>query len=561
LSLSVFLRGQQSWLHYPKSMSGVVSSFLQERAWYGWLGIILAIVALLHGLIALLPPSIDDALKLYLVWSKIIAVSHKLELQPFVHPFYALLPLQVEMHWAALFAIANESAVTVWDYFCALSFLAGIGLFAWFLTSSRRVALVAALMMLSTPAFYAMMGGGKVDNASAQYGIAAFLWVALWPTVGIRASVLAGLCLGWAVASRYTNVIMLPGLILFAVLILRSHWAAASAHLAPMQSKRYFFVSAVLCGLAAAFAGAPMLVKNWLLVGCPLAPQVGCDAASWSDIYRVHTAHLQNITLRDFFLYPFVWTFSSRDSMLGNISPLFLGFAPFLAASRKSNLVQSAALAGLAGLASVATWFVIEPLVLFTRFLLIPLAVLTIPLSAGIVAAEQDFRLIPARWLIRGAIALVLIFLLFESRAVVYAGRYVTALDSRAARYHTAPGYDVAVWLNTHVQSGERVAIGNFGGYKYFVEPRLLLSTESAEEFQWLWEHGRWSYAGSGSITPKVWLASFWSYYLERGFTYVVVAKDRMEDALSAWPSDLHTARPKVVIEGSESVVLKIEKP
>src|SRR5215467_4572696 len=162
----------------------------REQPWYYYAGIGIALITALYGATTVLPPVIDDALKHYLVWSKMIAVTHRIELQPSLHPYYGLLPMQVEMHWAALFAISNETAVTVWDYICALNFLFGTAFLAWRLTASRPVASIAALMMVSTPAFYSMMGGGKVDNASAQFGIAACLWMVLWPALGRRAVIL-----------------------------------------------------------------------------------------------------------------------------------------------------------------------------------------------------------------------------------------------------------------------------------------------------------------------------------------------------------------------------------
>jgi len=538
------------------------SSFKYSRSWYVWLGIGALIVALLHGVTALLPPWVDDALKHYLVWAKLIAFNHKLELQPSLHPFYGLLPMQVEMHWAALFAISHESAITVWDYLCAVSFLCGIGLLAWSLTASRRVALLAVVMMLSTPAFYSMMGGGKIDNAGAQYGIAASLWLVVWPVLGRRAALAAGLCIGWALASRYTNVILLPGLILLAIMGARYSWKEFSMYRMLPQAKRYWTSAALVAGIAAGLAGVPMLIKNWLLVGCPLAPQFGCRATSWQSVYRVYTSNFQNLSVSDLLFYPFVWTFGIRDSMLGNISPLFLGFFPFLLAYRRFSIMKSSLIAGFAGLVSIMAWIFIEPLVLFTRFLLVPLALLTVPLSAAIVAAEQDLRQhFSARLIIRGAIALVLFFLLFESRGTLYAGRYIASIDTRSDWYQSrGDGYDVAAWLNRHVRPGERVALGNFKGHRYFVEPNVLLNAESTDEFQWLWDHGHWLYGGSGSITPLSWISDFWRFYAERGFTYIVIAKNRVDDALSAWPSDMEGVRVQVAAVGQANTVLKIEK-
>jgi len=199
-------------------------SLFDRQSWYVWVGLGLIIILLLHGVIALLPTENDDALHWYLTVARVIADSHALNLQPFVTPHNGLYPLQVEMHWSALFAISNETAVFVWDYLCALSLLGSVGLLAWALTSNLRVVLLTVLLLLSTPGFYELMGRGKADIAAAQYGVAAFLWLTVWPVLGRRSAVLAGLCAGWAMAGRYTNVIILPGLLLFFVMLVLNPW-------------------------------------------------------------------------------------------------------------------------------------------------------------------------------------------------------------------------------------------------------------------------------------------------------------------------------------------------
>ncbi len=553
-------RKSDAW--FAKRIWSDLSSFLSEPSWYFCVGMGLAGLGLLYGVMALSPPAIDDALKHYLVWAKMIAVTHTISMQPSLHPYYGLLPMQVEMHWAALFAISNETAVTVWDYLCALSFLAGIGLLAWNLTLSRRVALVAVLMMLSTPAFYVMIGGGKIDNASAQYGIAAALSLVLWPALGHRAALLAGLCAGWALASRYTNAILVPGLISFAAMIAFCSWKTSPLGKDVVtRSKRFWVAGTVIAAVAAAIAGAPMLLKNWLLVGCPLAPMIGCKGSFWSGMYQNHTYGFWNLSIVDLLFYPFVWTFADRESMLGNISPLFLGFFPFLLVYRRLPMLKPAWIAGLAGLVSIATWLLIEPRVLFSRFLLVPLALLAVPLSASLVAAEQDRpRSSTVRLLMRSAISLVFVFLLFESRGVIYAGRYLTSVNTRDDQYQSYGGYDVAAWLNGHVQPRERVALSNFRGHRYFLDPQVLLNSESVQEVQWLWDHGEWQYSGSASISPLSWSPNFWRFFVERGFTYVVVAKDHIDDALSTWPSNLQKARLRVAAVGRVNNVFKIEK-
>ena len=453
-------------------------SRIHSRSWYLWIGIGIGVLGVLRGIIALLPPNVADALWVYLPSAQAIAFSHTLTFQPFNSPHNGLYPLQVDIHWAALFTISNETAIQVWDYLCAFSFLSGIGLLAWFLTSNQRVVLVAILMMFSTPGFYNFMGAAKADNAAAQYGIAACLWLLCLPCLGRRAVLCAGLCAGWAIASRYTNIIILPALLVFFVMSMAQGRALSRQTL--RESWGIWGAYVLIGALAVGVAMAPMMLKNWLLVGCPLAPHIGCQDSSWASIYG---ASRQNLGVADLLVYPFVWTFAHRADMLGNISPLFLGFLPFvLLTYRTCPLVRSTHMAGIAGLVSLTTWLLLEPLILFTRWLLVPLAFFTIPCSAALVALEHELRsTLAARWLVRGAFLMILFFLLFQSRAMVHAVRYIAAIDQRAARYAYAPSYDVATWLNAHRQPGQRVALKDYGNYYYFLHTDILLSSESAE--------------------------------------------------------------------------------
>jgi hypothetical protein len=519
-------------------------SFLHGQTWYLWIATGLVILALLRGLISLLPPEVDDALHWYLVPPKVIATSYRLEFQPFVSPNNGLYPLQVEMHWAALFSVSNETAVTVWDYLCALSFLLGVGLLAWSLTGISQVSLVAILMILSTPGFYAMTGGGRPDNAAAQYGVAAFLWLILLPELKRRCLLMTGLCVGWAMAARYTNVILLPALITLAGVI--------NARGEVFQSTKSSWINnTLLAGIATTLAVAPMLMKNWLLVGCPFAPVFGCQDAFWLGSANFDR---QNISATDLFLYPFVWTFGRREDMLGNISPLFVGFLPFLLIYHSLPSVRLALLAGLAGLITMFTWLIIKPMLLYTRWLLIPLGLFAVPLSASGVAVEADrHRGFAACWMVRSTIVIVLFFLLFESRGVVYAFRYAASIDSRASRYQAMPGYDVADWLNSYVERGHRVALAGWSGYPYFLDSQHLVNSESAEELQWFWEN-------YGSLFFLSQTANFWRSYVRNGFSYVVLAKDSANNALADWPSDLGKKPPRVVFKGRSDVVLKIER-
>jgi hypothetical protein len=167
---------------------------------------------------------------------------------------------------------------------------------------------------------------------------------------------------------------------------------------------------------------------------------------------------------------------------------------------------------GLSGLTSIAVWLLIEPLILFPRWFLIPLAFLSIALASAVVTAEETLtagRLV--RWSIRIAICAVLLLLLFESRGVVYGFRYAASIDSRAAKYEENPGADVATWLNGNVKAGERVALAGYKGSRYLLDVELLTNSESTDERQWLWDNGEWGYDsyGTGASTAPSGIRSF----------------------------------------------------
>ena len=93
---------------------------------------------------------------------------------------------------------------------------------------------MAMLMMFSTPGFYDLMGATKADNAAAQYGVAACAWLLFLPTLGRRAVIWCWLCGGWAIASRYTNIILLPALMVFFTMIM----AHAQGHSLSLKALR-----------------------------------------------------------------------------------------------------------------------------------------------------------------------------------------------------------------------------------------------------------------------------------------------------------------------------------
>ena len=100
--------------------------------------------------------------------------------------------------------------------------------------------------------------------------------------------------------------------------------------------------------------------------------------------------------------------------------------------------------------------------------------------------------------------------------------------------------------------------MSNFEGHRYFLNPEILLNSETRQELQWLWEHGEWSYRRKGSISPLLWKKEFWEFYKKKGFVYIVVDRARVGEATSVWDSDAMGARIRVSFLGERDAVLRI---
>jgi hypothetical protein len=150
----------------------------------------------------------------------------------------------------------------------------------------------------------------------------------------------------------------------------------------------------------------------------------------------------------------------------------------------------------------------------------------------------------------RSAVLTVLLLLFFQSRGIVYAIRYVAGIDSRDMNYASKSGHDVAIWLNSHMQLGQRVAFAGWNGYPYFVSPVHLLNSESVKDFQSLWQFCH-------CIAPETWTADFWNFYAVRDFTYTVIAKELVPNAVAVLP---HNMKVEVAFMGRNDAVLRIER-
>jgi hypothetical protein len=536
-------------------------------SWYACAALLICGIGVMQGIAAIVPTENHDALQWYLASALTIATTHGLELQPFLAPHNGLYPLQIEMHWAAVFVMGNETAVLIWDYLCAMSFLCGVGILSRKASQSPRAALVAMLVVLSTAGFFYSVGRGKTDNAASQYGIAACLSLLLSPALGTRSLLLVGGFLGWSIASRYTNVILLPAVILAAYWLGKTQPDGLPTRTDARCMGAGMALHLLWIGVGCSMAWAPMLIKNLILVGCPFAPLIGCRGTFWAGAFDVLKQQMANISGSDFIFYPFIWTFAWRKYMLGGLSPLYIGLIPLLFDRTIWNRLElRVRLLGTMGLVSFGTWLFIEPNILYTRWLLIPLALIAIPLGAATVEALEP-RSYGGQWakgLMISGLLLMCLWLSFESRSVVYGIRYAIGRDHRDTIYADQRGYDSARWLNENVDVGTRIALAGWSSYSLFLRNEHFSHAENVAEYQWLWQHQlsdlKWSRINLSRMILESWTLDIWKFYLIHGFSYVVVDNSYVVQAEKAWGQLMPRTPLPVAFVGKHHTIVKISE-
>jgi hypothetical protein len=102
------------------------------------------------------------------------------------------------------------------------------------------------------------------------------------------------------------------------------------------------------------------------------------------------------------------------------------------------------------------------------------------------------------------------------------------------------------MWLNAHVQQGQRVALKEYGGYYYFINEEILLNSESAEELQWFWDN-----------QDHINIVDAFKFYAKHGFTYVVIRKEHMDNTS---PLIIGENKLSIVFVGQKKMIGRIEK-
>lgn len=362
-------------------------------------------------------------------------------------------------------------------------------------------------LMLTSTAFVDLLGDGKVELISTAPLVAALWWMMdslRKPTRG--RFLLIGALLGFSIIARPYNIFLVPVFTIWFYLfqvwpVLRREGFAAALRFA--RPVLWMFPTLL-------FMGIFHLWQNNLWLGSPLAPLIyarDLDTSDWQ--WQFDPAMLNVLRL----LYPLVITFMNTPQSLGTISPLFIGFLPFLLLPPvRARLHLSTSFRPLlfSAFLTLLLWISLFFTVVEIRYVFF-LWVLLFLFGAQVIEAAFETIETGYQVILRAASTLLLAFTLVRT-LVISLATYSPVDSSGQAHCYDIPFCAFLDPLNESAPQGARVFV--LHAYRYYLRPDLFACSSRAEEYAPL------------QVFSREKSGQFWAELYRQGFQYVTYEKN-----------------------------------
>lgn len=454
-----------------------------------------------------------DAVVDYFSTAKLMAVTGR-PLYTFAEDLFPVSSFQSGILFASLIQLFGDQAARLLSWVNGLAILLlGLGIAAE-AGLSPRARLWFLALVLTTTAFVDLLGDGKVDLISTAPLLAAVYWAAHNRVhCSKSACALVGFLLGFAMIARPYNVVL--GAVF--LLVFYATFALSTRRQGGAGLRR--LVASVVWVLPPMAAlGAFHLWQNWLWLGNPLAPLLGARQLSplapaiagaqsgariWWQV-RFDPNLLNTYRL----LYPFTVSFINTPQSLGNISPLFVGFFPFLLLrSPRGRLHEQTILAclGVAATATLVGWVALFNSVMEIRYVLFLWIVLFVVFAQLLDNVIDEIGSV-FRPLVYSLLTILLAYMGLRALAVAVAA-YAPIDSSGQAYCYTGIQCTFLNPLNRTAAAGERVFVLN--AFRYYLRPDLFACSSRAQEYGKLEQMAQQNSPG------------FWTELFREGYRYV----------------------------------------
>lgn len=481
------------WTSSRRFSTGLESS---ERAI-----VVLVIVNLIIGLLLSSTRLGYDAAADYFTHAKIMAIS---QLAIFFHPKHAFVVSSFHpgILFVGLIQLFGDQSARL------LSWVNGAAILMMGLSLAKEVGLTHRAriwfltLMVTSTAFVDLLGDGKIELISTAPILAAVYWMvqsADHPSKGTFT--LIGLFAGFAIISRPYNIFLVSvfiGMFLLSQVILRYRND-------PTMLKG-FIQSASWIAVPVLILAAFHLFQNWVWLKSPIAPLIYArelDSTDWA--WQLDPADLTLYRL----LYPLMLSYSNSPQTLGNISPLVVGFLPFLLMKNvRENVRLSAMLKWLTLIATLTLliWITLYFTVLEIRYVLFLWVILFLAMAQVLDTATQHLGL--GIRPVLSALVIALLTVMSIRTLLISLTAYLPNQQIRLEDCHDTGLCTFIETLNQPAAPGDRVFV--LHAYRYYLRPDLFACSSRVDEYAPLESLARQN-------SPDFWVEAY-----RQGYRYIM---------------------------------------
>ena len=300
----------------------ITNHFLALPSHMKFVEILVVLVVILLGIFnASLPVRFGagDGIFFYMVLPKLMAASGRLMPVIGYEHTHSISGLFGEMHHSVMLALGNEQAALLFVWVTTLTMTAILVSLCGSLGVGHVGKVVAMVMLLSSTTVSFYMIDGKVDIFAACLGIAALYWIVELKrsSVNWSAFYLTGLFAGFAVVAKATYVVavVLPISIMLLWEVRKSRY--------PM----HVWIGFILIMILPLFT---LMVKNSVLFQEPFAPFFFLDEEIGDKYISQGYWNSLDVARNILLTYPFALVYGDHIFQYGNLSGLYLAFAPLI---------------------------------------------------------------------------------------------------------------------------------------------------------------------------------------------------------------------------------------
>lgn len=437
-----------------------------------------------------------DSTAIYFSNAKITAYLGKI--QYFTEDTFVASAFQNTIQYTAIMQVFGEQSARMFSWICGLVIIIFTLALAEKINISQKARLILISILLTSTAFIDLLGDGKVDLINSAISIAVVYW--LVTSEAKKEFLLTGFLAGMSITGRPYNIFLLAVFIFlfyFQKTILQTR---LSKNTIKNITTPLFWIS-----LGAIPVGLFHLLANWTIQGHPLAflnslSHINPVTGPWDN--KPETM----LTLR--LLYPLVATFRNTPQSLGNISPLVIGFAPFILLSAiraKINFSLEIKILTASSVITLYLWIFLFFTVVELRYVFFLWFVLFVPTAqiiATVLESEARFFVITKR-----ALIFVLLFFMLARTFIISTAAY-SPIDQNSnpqCRGNILCKYLIAI--NKSAPPHERVL--SLSAYRYYLRNDLFVCSSTHSDYDLLKQSAQQS------------VNSFWEEVIRQGYTYI----------------------------------------